>query len=71
MSIRTPVSAYKSRNRHRLNRIREVLTSMQKEAQACGTHFDPETANYLLTLFEYSFIKDRNPAHFANSEVQS
>jgi hypothetical protein len=71
MSDRNSVSAYKSRNRHLLNRIRDVLASMQEEAQSCGIPFDPEVATYIWALFHYSYVKDRNPAHFAKPKVQS
>jgi len=67
---RNPISAYVSRNRNRLNRIQDLLDTMRDEAHELGTPFDSETAEYIIELFNFCYIKLGKPKRSA-TEVQS
>lgn len=64
MVTKNPVRAFRSRNRHRLNRMRDVLAKMETEAKVCAVPFDSDVSTYLLTVFHHCFCKKFNPADF-------
>jgi hypothetical protein len=64
MATKNPVRAFRSRNRHRLNRIRAVLAKMEAEANVCKVPFDTDVGTHLLTVFHHCFCKRFNPSDF-------